>query len=88
MRVEIVVAKRTGGTVPIPSYIRLIVRQTNASGDSTTVVGRTDIPAIRGVAQEPGMIGATEIGPESDPRCRVAVICGKAESLQHSRHEG
>src|SRR3981189_3274371 len=88
--IEVVVSERSFNASGCPvrelvgSGVRVIVREPDANGNRATVICRTDIPAIGGVAQEPRMIGTVEIRPKRGAGGRVAIVCGDTESTEHS----
>src|SRR6266566_1065343 len=85
MRTEIIVSKWTRSAVTIGSDVLCVVRQTDANRDASAIVSRTDVPSMRRVADETRVIRTP--GNSAGAGCGIPVICGKAKSLQHSRHK-
>src|SRR6184192_4433377 len=54
---------------------------------AAAVIGWADVPGVRGVAQEPWMIGAAEIGAKGSARRCIAIISGKAQATEHAGQE-
>src|SRR5215475_14269469 len=70
MRVEIVVAKRPFDAPRrairelVRGNVGIVIREADADGDATAIVGRADVPGIGRIAQKPRMIGAPKIRAE------------------------
>src|SRR6202007_1171358 len=61
--------------VAVGGYVRLVVREPDADGEPAAVEGRANVPAIRRIAKEPGVVRTT--GKAAGAGGRIAIIGGE-----------
>src|SRR5215469_2303802 len=71
--------------VKILKDVGTVIREADASRKAPSVIGRTDVPSIRRLAQQGGTIRArTRRIHVMSPRCCVAIVSQDAESTEET----
>src|SRR5258708_3014706 len=78
--IEEVVAEWTRSAIPVANDIGSVIGKPHADRDAAAIIGRADVPGVRRVAHEPGMIRPAEIGSKGSARSGVAVVCGNPKT--------
>src|SRR5712691_7578989 len=86
--IEVIVAGRHRSGIAVTGNVLSVVGKPHAQGNAAAIIGRANVPGVRCVAHESGMVRAAEIGPKGSARSRIAVVCGNPQTSEGAGQEG